>query len=133
MQQRTRVRARGYSLVEILVVLAIIGMLSSIVGLVAFEHLQKARIQTSYESARTLRSAISMFQMQSATSDCPTVEALVANRLVDSASKTLDAWDNPFTITCADSGEIVVTSSGPDKVTDTPDDIRVPLAPRSSH
>lgn len=53
---------------------------------------------------------------------CPTVDEVVAARLVSVDLHTDDAWGKPFRITCPPDGPRV-TSAGPDGVFDTPDDI----------
>ena len=53
---RYRRRAsRGYSLLEILVVLGIIALLSSVIGVAVFSHLLKARIEATRQSALKIR------------------------------------------------------------------------------
>lgn len=120
---------RGVTLIEILVVLAIIGLISGVIAVAVIGHLDKARVTTSRESARVLRNAVSTHRMSSSSDECPTVDVLVGAQEIDSASKTLDAWDKPFVIECDDHGAVTVVSSGPDKKLNTPDDIRVPEPP----
>lgn len=119
------------SLIEILVVLAIIALVSGVIAVAVIGHLEKARIQTSRESARVLRNAVGTYRMARAGDECPTVETLVAAQEIDTASKTLDAWDRPFAIQCDEHGAVTVVSGGPDKKVGTPDDIRVPDPPPS--
>jgi len=129
MQLPRRRRARGVTLIEILVVLSIVALLSGVVAVVVVHHLEGARITTTREAARAIRGAVTSHRMAHAGDDCPTVEALVAAQEIDSASRTTDAWDRPFSISCEDSGGITVVSSGPDRALGTPDDIRVPAPP----
>jgi type II secretory pathway pseudopilin PulG len=117
------------SLMEILVVLAIIGLVSGVIAVAVIGHLDKARITTSRESARVLRNAVSSYRMARSGDECPTVEMLVADQEIDRASKTIDAWDKPFRIECDERSGVTVVSSGPDKKLGTPDDIRVPDPP----
>jgi hypothetical protein len=93
-------------------------------------HLERARIQTSRESARVIRGAITTYRLNHGGDECPSVEALVASQEIDRASKTLDAWDKPFTIQCDERGDAIVVSAGPDKRVGTEDDIRVPEPPK---
>lgn len=119
------------SLIEILVVLAIIALVSGVIAVAVIGHLEKARITTSRESARVLRNAVTSYRMTRASDDCPTVDVLVEAQEIDTASKTLDAWDRPFAIDCDERGAVTVVSGGPDKKVGTPDDIRVPEPPAS--
>jgi general secretion pathway protein G len=129
---RARKSARGLTLIEILVVLGIIALISGGIAIVVIRHFENARIETARTSARTLRSAVSMWKMNDATGECPTTELLVKQQVVDSAAKTTDPWDRPFIIECADNGDINVVSGGPDRKLGTPDDIRVPEPPKAS-
>ena len=72
---RKRRRARGYSLVEILVVLTIIALLASVIGIAVFGHLVKARAETTRQSALKIRQTVVLYRMDRGD-DCPTVEAL---------------------------------------------------------
>ncbi len=119
------------SLIEILVVLSIIALISGVIGIAVVGHLERARISTSRQSALTLRNAVNTFRLNHAADDCPTVDALVAAREIDKASKTLDAWDMPFVVKCDEQGDVSVVSGGPDKKIGTPDDIRAPEPPPS--
>jgi general secretion pathway protein G len=122
---------RGMTLIEILVVLAIIALISGVVAVAVIRHLEAARIVTTRESARVLRNAVTTHRMTHAADDCPSVATLLAAQEIDSASKTLDAWDRPFTIACDEHGLITVVSGGPDKTIGTNDDVRVPEPPPS--
>lgn len=124
-------RARGYSLLEILVVLSIIGLLTAAVGYALFGHFTKARVETTRQNALKIRSAVVMYRMNHAGDDCPTMETLLGDQILDSASRQTDAWDKPFAITCDERGEVRVSSAGPDGKPGTADDIVAPLPPPS--
>lgn len=124
-----RVMRRGVTLIEILVVLAIIGLISGVIAVAVIGHLDKARVSTSRESARVIRNAVSTHRMSNGGDECPTITALVDAQEIDRASKTSDAWDKPFVIECDEHGAVTVISCGPDKKLNTPDDIRVPDPP----
>ena len=129
MLRKKRQRARGYSLLEILVVLAIIALLSSVIGIAVYQHLLKARVEATRQSALKIRQTVVLYRMDHAGDECPTAESLKQAELIDSASKLTDAWDRPFTVTCGDRGEVHVASSGPDKKLGTEDDIVAPEPP----
>lgn len=117
------------SLIEILVVLGIIALVSGVIAVAVIGHLERARIQTSRESARVLRGAVNTYRMNHSGDECPTVAMLVAAQEIDTASKTVDAWEKPFAIACDDRGGVTVVSAGPDKKLGSTDDIRVPDPP----
>jgi general secretion pathway protein G len=128
MQHRHRRRQRGYSLLEILVVLAIIALLSSVIGIAVYGHLVKARIEATRQSALKIRQTVVLYRMDRGD-DCPTVDALRAGDLIDEASKLTDAWDQPFVVKCGEHGEVHVSSAGPDKKHGNEDDIVAPEPP----
>lgn len=118
------------TLIEVLVVLGIVALISGVIAVAVIGHLERARIQTSRESARVIRGAITTYRMDHGGEECPSIAALVASQHIDRASKTLDAWDKPYTIECDERGDAIVVSGGPDKRVGTPDDIRVPEPPK---
>lgn len=123
-----RRRLRGYSLLEILVVISIIALLSTVIGIAVWRHLARARIETTRQSALKIRQTVMTYRMDRAD-DCPTVEMLRQGDYIDAASKLTDAWDMPFIVKCDERGDVHVASSGPDKTPGTPDDILAPEPP----
>jgi prepilin-type N-terminal cleavage/methylation domain-containing protein len=130
-QHQHRQQQRGYSLLEILIVLAIIGLISGITAVALIKFIPEARIKATHQSALAMRSAASIYRMQHAD-ECPSVETLKNAQLIDEASKTTDAWDTPLVLECDERGGIHVSSAGPDKKMNTNDDIRVPEPPTAT-
>jgi general secretion pathway protein G len=126
-----RLRPRGVTLIEILVVLAIVALVSAGIAIAAIRYLDHAKKETTRQSALTLRMVITTYRMQHAD-ECPSIEQLVEAEAIDSVSKTKDAWEQAFKIECDDKGRITVASSGPDKKLGTEDDIRVPEPARAN-
>lgn len=124
-----RLAARGYSLLEILVVLTIIGLLTAAVGFALFNHFTKARIETTKQNALKIRSAVQLYKMNNSGAGCPTAKQLVDEQVVDQASKLTDAWDHAFEIKCDEAENVIVTSLGPDGKKGTDDDIIAPPPP----
>lgn len=125
-----RLAARGYSLLEILVVLTIIGLLTAGVGFALFQHFTKARIETTKQNALKIRSAAQLYKMNRSGDECPSMKTLIDEQVIDQAGKQTDAWDHPFVIACDERENIVVTSFGPDGKKGTPDDIIAPPPPQ---
>ncbi len=121
--------ARGTTLVEVLIVVAIIALIAGGVGFFAFPQLQKARVTSTETACKTIRNAAQTW-MATGNEGCPTVAQLLQDRVLDPATNTKDPWGGEFTLSCeSDSSgnfDITVSSNGPDKKAGSADDIRVP-------
>ncbi len=120
-----RALARGVTLIEVMIVVVILGLIAGGVAVAVFPKMKEAQVKTTRTSAMELRRAAETWRSGHASDQCPTPEALKADKAIDQASKITDAWDDPFKITC-DDDETIVNSYGPDKKEGTQDDIRVP-------
>lgn len=125
-----RAAARGMSLLEIMIVIAIMSLIATGVGFAIVPRWQKAQIDTATTNARAIRNAAISWRATSGDDGCPSVSQLVQDKMIDSASKTEDPWGAAYKILCTED-DIYVTSSGPDKKDGTKDDIAVPSAPRN--
>lgn len=125
-KRAARARRRGVTLIEILIVLAIIGLIAGGVAVVAVPKFQQAQVNSAKTNALEIHRIAEMWRATHA-SECPTVERLKAEKEIASTAKITDSWDSPYKIVCADD-EIIVSSFGPDKKENTADDIRVPEA-----
>ena len=116
---------RGVTLVEVLIVVAIIAMVASGVAVFALPRYKEAQIKSAETGARVIRGAIQNWQRINNESTCPTISQLVQEKQLDSASNTADPWGEQYQLSCTDD-DVIVGSNGPDKKKGTPDDIRVP-------
>ncbi len=123
---RRNKKARGFTLLEILVVLAIIALVAGVVAIGVIKHLETARITTTKQSALALRTAAMGHRMQHPGDDCPTVDVLAKTEAIDPATRARDAWDQPFEVSCDERGAVRVASPGPDKKLGTQDEVIVP-------
>ena len=114
-------RREGMTLIEIMIVVAIIAMIAGGVAVALVPQLEKARIDSTKTDAQALRSAVMLYVADNPRG-CPTVEELVNERYLDGSRRTTDAWDTEFQISCED-GDIAVISAGPDLEFSTEDDI----------
>jgi general secretion pathway protein G len=121
-----RFRSRGVTLIEVMIVVVILGLIAGGVAVAVLPRLREAQIKTTQTSARELRRAAESWRGMHAD-QCPTTQLLLTDKAIDTASKTTDAWDDPYKIIC-DDDETTVVSAGPDKKEGTADDIRVPEA-----
>lgn len=123
---RRRQNAGGMTLIEIMIVVAIIAMITGAVAVVAVPKMREAQVKTAQTAARTVRNAVQQWQLSNNDyATCPTVSELVQDKQLDSGQATTDPWGEDFTITCVDD-EVTVQSNGPDKKPDSPDDVIVP-------
>jgi general secretion pathway protein G len=119
-----RLAARGMTLIEIMVVVAIIGMLMGTVGVYAFGRLEKARVTDTKLVIKNIENALVQFQTDN-TDSCPkSLSDLYTQKYL--TKEPLDAWGQPLSFKCpgehnTDGADIV--SKGKDKQEGTQDDI----------
>ena len=117
--------AAGFTLLEVMIVLAIIGLLSVSVGVGVFKQFQKGQIRTAKISVKEIGDSITQYMIEN-NSECPKgMDDLVAKKNL--SRKFKDPWDKDFIIKCPgqnDPDGADVISSGPDKREGTADDIK---------
>lgn len=118
-------RSRGVTLIEILIVLAIVGLIAGGVAVVAVPKYAEAQKKQAQTDARTIHPAAEKYRVDHTGDQCPTVELLREKKELSQASKITDPWDTPYKIVCGDE-DTMVMSFGPDKKENTADDIRIP-------
>jgi len=119
-------RSAGVTLVEVLIVVAIMAMLSGGIAFALLPKMNETRLKTAKQGAQEIRKIVQLYQTEGG-SDCPSLSALKKGGYLDKASNTDDPWGKKFNIRCEDD-EIYVTSYGPDAKRGTKDDITVPAA-----
>ena len=116
---------RGMTLIEIMVVVAIIGMLMGTVGVYAFGRFEKAKITDTKMVIKNVEAALVHYQTEN-TDSCPKgIADLVAQKIMP--KEPLDAWGQSLIFKCPgehnpDGADIV--SKGKDKTEGTADDIK---------
>jgi prepilin-type N-terminal cleavage/methylation domain-containing protein len=124
-QRTRRRRAAGFSLIELVVAVAIIAMMSAAVTVAVIKIAEHQKIELTHTNAQSLRSAIKVWWV-TGNQDCPTVAQLIADGALEKSKSTkVDAWKEPWSIKC-ESGDAVVVSKGPDRIANTEDDIVEP-------
>jgi general secretion pathway protein G len=122
---RAQRAGRGVTLVEVLIVVAIIAMVAGGVAVFALPKYKEAQIKNAETGARIVRTAIQQWQAANNETSCPTMSQLVQEKQLDPGQTTKDSWNQDYTLTCTDD-EVIISSNGPDKKKGTKDDIIVP-------
>lgn len=120
--QRGKSADRGMTLIEILVVLAIISLIIGGVGVVAFGQLAKAKINTAKNQVVQIQQQCEMYMLEK-NGKCPQDLAdLKAAGVINKVSK--DPFGKDYVLTCpGEHGSIDVVSHGPDGEPGGDDDI----------
>ena len=123
---RLRIRDSGFTLLEIMIVLAIIALIAGGVGTAVFRSFNRAKVQTAKLRVKAARDATSQYMIDN-SSNCPKgIDDLVSQKYLDK-NNAKDPWDKPHIFKCPgsnDTDSADISSSGPDKQDGTEDDIR---------
>ena len=132
MQRRTiRTRARGFTLAELIVVIALIGLLASALAVAVYTHFRNGQIKTATLACQQLRSAAQAHMIDHPEdAECPTPESLQRSRELDATMSLRDPWGTLYVIECQPD-EFIAESAGPDRAFGNEDDIRVPVSRRA--
>ena len=120
---KDRARRAGFTLLEILVVVVILGILASLVAVKMTGKTEDAKIVAAKANVTTIKLAIAQYEMENgklpqALSDLVSGE----KHYLDRETVPKDDWGNEFTYYMK--GDLVkVRSAGPDGVFETEDDI----------
>jgi general secretion pathway protein G len=135
---RRRCRRRGFTLMEILLVLAILVILGALVG-VAYNKIQRnAYIDSAKAQIKLLDTGIRSYQLD--VGKYPSTDQGLDGLLnppadappgkwrgpyLDATQLPLDPWGNPYNYTLLSPDEFEITSNGPDSAPGTDDDVRI--------
>ena len=123
LRRMRRAASRGVTLVEVLIVVAIMAVISGGVTLVAFPLYKESRIKIAAQGCMTVRQAAELYQnLEGSADQCPTIQDLVTSKKLD-GKRTEDPWNVTYKIDCGE-GEIHAVSAGNDRKFGTQDDLR---------
>ena len=116
---------RGFTLVEMLVVIAIIGMLATIAVKNVMSSLDSSRITTAEAGVQSVRDLCMTYNMKHKKMPTSLDQLLEADDpILDSDKPLYDPWDNKYEMEMKGKNRIIIKSAGPDGEMGTDDDIR---------
>ncbi len=118
---------RGVTLVEVLIVVAIMAVIAGGATLLIIPSFKKAKVQSAKVGAEAVRQAVELYQSDADGNECPQVKDLVDAKKLP-ANKVDDPWGKPYKVLC-DEGEVHVISLGKDGQEGTGDDVREDFKP----
>jgi general secretion pathway protein G len=123
-EMRRGLASRGFTLIEVMIVIVIIGLIAGAVSFGVVPKLKKAKIETAKMVVGKIANAAGASMGSNST--CPKgIEELIAQGDL-SKSQAKDPWGVPYSFKCPGLKEVDgvdVSSAGPDKQLGTPDDI----------
>lgn len=115
---------RGFTLVEMLVVIAIIGMLATIVTKNVMGGLETSRLTAAEAGCQSLKEACVTYSLKHKKYPSSFDQLLEGDDPILESDKTLyDPWDNKYEMEMKGK-RLIVKSAGPDGQMGTEDDIR---------
>jgi general secretion pathway protein G len=127
MKDRMNRRQRGFTLIEIMVVVVILGLLATIVAPNVLGSAERARTRKAEADVTQIASAVRMWLLHN-PGQLPELDDLLrkdrrGEAYLDSYAE--DPWGNDYIILRGERvNDFVVVSKGPDGILDTDDDIR---------
>ena len=115
---RRRARARGMTLIEIMVVLVILGLIAGAIGYNVFGQLKEAQIKTATLDLKAISNSVDLFHVE--TGQWPDSLGQLVPKFVKDLHK--DPWGQDYAYVKAGDGYDVY-SYGPDKAQGGGDDI----------
>ncbi len=113
--------AAGYTLTEILIVMAIISMLMGAAGFIGFRRLEQSRLQQTRNLMTQIKQAYVQWQTTPGNEGCPQKLA----DMMDNRKEPKDGWGHTFLFKCPSEHEddIDLISMGKDGKEGSPDDL----------
>jgi general secretion pathway protein G len=122
---RTRAVEAGMTLLEIMIVLALIGMVMGAIGFGLNSYFKKGQIKTAKITVKSIAGAAQQYMMEN-NSNCPaSLDDLVNNKNMTNQQKK-DPWGKEYQMKCPGTGDpdgVDVMSTGPNKQEGGGDDI----------
>lgn len=113
---------RGFTLLEIMIVIIIIGSIAGLVGFNVIQRLEESKIETAGIQMSTFDDALELFYAKYSEfpATAESLQVLVPDYI---KSLPLDPWQQPYMYVCEDGRNYLLWSNGPDKLPKTEDDV----------
>ncbi|HEX7599079.1 MAG TPA: type II secretion system protein GspG [Polyangia bacterium] len=122
---RARARDAGMTLMEIMIVFALIALIMGAVGVGAFQYFKKGQMKTARIQVNEIMQKAQQYMMDN-SNECPkSMDDLVAQKYMPKRQK--DPLNKDFILRCPgqiNTDGIAVISVGPDGQEGTPDDVK---------
>ena len=118
-------RDAGMTLIEIMLVLAIIVLIAGSIGVGVFSQYKKGLVRVAKANVKEVSEAVTQFMIDN-NHNCPaSLDDLVAQKYLK--KKIKDPWGKDFLYKCPGQGDpdgADIVSMGPDRQEGTPDDVK---------
>lgn len=116
-QSRKRKHARGFTLLEIMVTITIIGLVAGVVAVGVMDALKQARVDVTKQSIVECESALKLYALRHGRypDTAQGLKSLVAERFVGGGKMPLDGWGAEFAYV-GERDHYTITSYGEDGV-----------------
>ncbi|TVQ81631.1 MAG: prepilin-type N-terminal cleavage/methylation domain-containing protein [Phycisphaeraceae bacterium] len=125
----------GFTIIEVMIVLVIIGIIGAIVTMNLVGQTDRARVSATKTTMGTLQNALTQLRAERGSYP-PSPNGSFPHEILTIVNDTKDAWGNEIMYFAPDpypdyyGGPFVLISAGPDGEFDTPDDIIVRPKPQ---
>ena len=116
----------GMTLLEVLIVLALISLIAGAIGVTVFNNYKRGQVRAAKLIVKEVGGAVQQYMIDN-NQDCPPGLEELVNQKYLKKNSLKDPWGKPFTVKCPgelDSDGIDISSPGPDKQEGTEDDIQ---------